>query len=106
VGANQCFNCSTGYYLYSGFCRYICPSATYPNSSTYRCLACDPSCSFCFGGSNSSCTSCVTGLYLYNFTCTANCPNGMAPNQWNVCFEGWLSFYRIAGVLLLLLAAY
>jgi len=86
VGADKCYNCSVGYYLSGGYCRYVCPNGTYPNSTTNKCLACDSSCSYCFGGSNSSCTSCAPNLYLYNFTCTSSCPNGMAPNQWNVCF--------------------
>jgi proprotein convertase subtilisin/kexin type 5 len=91
VSANQCADCAANYYLYSGYCRYVCPAGTYPNSTSSQCLTCDASCSYCFGGSNSSCTSCAANLYLYNFTCTGSCPGGMAPNQWNVCFEPHLT---------------
>lgn len=86
VDASNCYNCSTNYYFYSGYCRYVCPNGTYPSSTTWQCLNCDSTCSYCFDSGNSSCTSCASGLYLYNFTCTGSCPNGMTPNQWNVCF--------------------
>lgn len=91
VSANQCSNCSTNYYEYTGYCRYVCPNGTYPNSTTWQCLACDATCSYCFGGDSASCTSCATGLYLYNFTCANSCPGTMQPNQWNVCYEPYLT---------------
>jgi proprotein convertase subtilisin/kexin type 5 len=86
VSASQCSNCSTGFYYSLGYCRYICPSGTYPNSTTSSCLTCDSTCTYCFGGSSSNCTSCVSGLYLFNYSCGGSCPNNVKPNQWNICF--------------------
>ena len=86
ISVSSCADCASNYYFFSGYCRYVCPNATYPDSTSWQCLACDVSCSYCFGGTSSSCTSCATGLYLYNFTCSGSCPAGMLPNQWNVCF--------------------
>ena len=102
--ASQCFNCSSGYYLSGGYCRFVCPNATYPNATTGTCQTCDSSCSYCFAGTAGSCTSCATNLYLYNFTCTATCPNGLTPNQWHVCFENNLATHIAAAVLLLVVA--
>lgn len=104
MAANNCFNCKANYYLSTGYCRYVCPSGTYSNGTTWECLACDPSCSYCFSSTPATCTSCATGLYLYNFTCAATCPNGMTPNQWNVCYELTLALPQILILLLLLLA--
>jgi len=92
VSANQCSNCTAGYFYYSGYCRYVCPSGTYPDSASSSCLNCDATCSYCFGGSSSNCTSCVSGLYLFNYTCLSNCPTSMTPNQWSVCFSPWMVF--------------
>ena len=86
AASSQCSSCKSGYYLHGGFCRFICPAGTYPDSATLTCLSCDSTCSYCFSGTISSCTSCSSGRYLYNFTCSTSCPSGMAPNQWNVCF--------------------
>ena len=95
VNANECANCSANYYFHSGYCRYVCPNATYGNSSTWQCSNCDSTCNYCFGGNSSSCTSCATALYLYNFTCVATCPDGMLPNTYNVCYESYLVFMMI-----------
>lgn len=102
IAASQCSICQTSYYLYGGYCRYICPAGTYPDSVTQTCLPCDTTCSYCFNGTAQSCTSCATGKFLYNFTCGPTCPVGMNPNQWNVCFE-FLHKYSILFIGILLL---
>ena len=89
IASNNCYNCTPNYYLYSGYCRYVCPNGTYPNSTTWICDNCHNTCNYCFGNNADNCTSCANGLYLYNFTCSNSCPNGMMPNQWNVCWEEW-----------------
>jgi proprotein convertase subtilisin/kexin type 5 len=101
VSSNQCATCQSGYYLYNGYCRYICPSGTYPDSTSRQCLSCDSSCSYCFNGTAQSCTSCSGSLLLYNFTCGSTCPVGMTANQWNVCFELLSRFSFIAALCLM-----
>lgn len=103
IAASQCSTCQSGYYYYGGYCRFICPAGTYPDSATQNCLPCDSTCSYCFNATNSSCTSCITGRYLYNFTCINSCPNGLTPNQWNVCSEMFVKVALLALLALVML---
>jgi proprotein convertase subtilisin/kexin type 5 len=105
IGSNQCTSCLTGLFLSlvttsAGYCRYVCPQSSYPDTPTKKCLSCDQSCTFCFGSTINNCTACISGMVLYNFTCTTKCPTGLTVNQWKVCYE---SFYAITFFLLLLL---
>ena len=104
TSSSNCTSCASGYYYYGGFCRYICPAGTYPDTATLSCQPCAGSCSYCFNNTASSCTSCVSGKYLFNFTCNSVCPNGMTPNQWNVCYEKVCKIGLVVlGVLLILM---
>lgn len=86
VSSSQCAVCKSGYYLSSGYCRYICPNGTFPDSVTGNCSTCHITCSYCFNSTANSCTFCATGLYLYNFTCSNTCPGTTTANQYNICF--------------------
>ena len=89
VSSSDCLSCEDNYFLSSGMCRYVCPSGTFPESSTKTCNACDGSCTFCFGPTIDNCTGCIDGLVLNNFTCTSSCPEELTLNQYGVCYEGW-----------------
>lgn len=88
--SSQCTVCFNETYLSSGYCRLVCPPATYPNTASNLCSPCDGSCTFCFGPTINNCTACISGMVLYNFSCTLTCPKGYTVNQWNVCFESAL----------------
>lgn len=68
------FACSNSYYTYAAnsSCLPVCPSRTYPVSSSLICVDCSAPCYTCT--SNISCLSCVGGFYLYNSSCLAACP--------------------------------
>ena len=90
VSESQCASCPTNNYLSSGYCRFVCPPAAYPNTANNQCDNCDGSCTFCFGPTINNCTGCIDGMVLYNFTCTLSCPSGYTVNQWNVCSQSSL----------------
>ena len=73
-------------YLYQGHCYYTCPKGTYKDNSTYSCLNCDNSCTYCFGPNNTQCNSCASSYVLDNTTCASNCPNNLQANTYGVCF--------------------
>lgn len=98
---NQCSSCLNETYLSSGYCRYVCPPASFPNTDTNECNLCDGSCTFCFGPTIDNCTGCIDGMVLYNFTCTLSCPSGYTVNQWNVCWEGYMLVVIVLLILLL-----
>lgn len=85
TSSSACLSCPVSTYLSTGYCMFVCPPASYPDTPSRRCLNCDGSCTFCFGPTINNCTACVTGMVLFNFTCTLACPTGYTLNQWNVC---------------------
>lgn len=80
----------------------VCPPAQFPSDAINKCLACDGSCTFCFGSTIDNCTACITGMVLWNFTCTTSCPKGYTVNQWNVCFEMKMQVLASFAVLVLM----
>ena len=84
-------NCPPGQFLSQNGCTTNCPSGTYPDTITGRCLACSANCVNCFSGSvcvtcqsgyqsiNGACaqvTSCANGQILYGSQCVSACPVG------------------------------
>ena len=69
----SCLSCKTGFFLQpspnTSVCLDHCSLGFYPNSSTKSCLACDPACTECFGGTNHNCTVCESGYYLTSNSC-------------------------------------
>ncbi len=104
VTSANCHSCVDGLYLYSGYCRYVCPEKTFPDKTSLQCQDCDTKCRFCFGATVDNCTSCETNLVLNNFTCASSCPTNYTVNQWNVCVKGefYLRVSVYISVLLLL----
>lgn len=88
---NECSSCQNGTFLSSGYCRLVCPTGTYANITNNQCSSCDGSCTFCFGPTIDNCTGCISNMVLYNFTCTLSCPSGYTVNQWNVCYDYYLT---------------
>jgi proprotein convertase subtilisin/kexin type 5 len=82
-----CLSCVSNMYLNTGHCYYFCPVGTYPDNTTYTCLACNSTCTYCFGGSNSQCNNCTKGYVLSNTTCVNSCPGNLSANSWGVCWE-------------------
>ena len=100
---SDCTSCPNGTFLTKNYCLYVCPPATFPNTTLSKCMSCDGSCTFCFGPTIDNCTGCITGMVLYNFTCTLTCPAGYTLNQWNVCFEPQMFTLTILWITLVVL---
>ena len=69
--ANITANCSCN----TGFYNVSCGTLKQTPICVDKCLACDPSCLTCSGGSKTSCTSCSGGYILSSGSCiSASCP--------------------------------
>lgn len=78
-----CDTCFSGTYLYNGTCLPICPSGTFPNSTTLVCDSCLSPCQTCI--SFTFCLSCIDStLYVINGSCVSctspckTCSGGVA----------------------------
>ena len=89
ANATVCTTCVAGLYMgVDGQCLTVCPSATYGNTATMRCVLCtDANCNTC---TTQSCTLCQSGYYLVSSTiktaiaytgqtCTLTCPPQTTP---------------------------
>lgn len=103
TSSSDCSSCPDSTYLSGGYCRYVCPAATYPNDTLLTCVACSNNCTYCFGGTNDNCTGCISGLVLFNFTCSSACPTGYTINQWNVCFSDFINMLTGCVIMVMLL---
>lgn len=98
TSGTTCTSCqSTHPHFYNNVCYDICPSGSYPSSSS-TCtgntmfyfslklwLACASSCATC-STSSTTCTSCKsTKQYLYNNVCYATCPSGTYASSSSAC---------------------
>jgi len=101
TASNECSSCLNGTYLSGGYCRYVCPAATYPNNALLLCSTCSSYCTYCFDSTNNNCTGCISGMVLFNFTCSLACPAGYTINQWNVCFSHFLNM--VVGFIIIML---
>ena len=66
-------------------CFNYCPNGYFPNKTTLKCDACDPSCTRCSGPGNLNvCITCAVGYYYYLYpskddgSCLRNCPSDTA----------------------------
>lgn len=77
---SNCTSCKSGLspqlYLTGNSCQSICPTYTYPNSSTLTCASCVSPCATCT--TYTSCLSCVSGNFLFGTACSPSCPTGYA----------------------------
>ena len=92
---NYCYRGNSIYPSAASSC--LCTEGTYPDSTNpTQCLACNPSCSDCFGGSASECFLCADGYSRIKSRCvqcssTCNTCSGTAKDQCITCKSGyWL----------------
>ena len=57
----------------NSICVSTCPSKTYPDNESRKCLTCVAPCATCYN--IYFCKSCISGI-LYNKVCLAACPSG------------------------------
>ena len=86
-----CSQCTSGAKKYNNLCYDPCPEDTfesgsicvtptcpthsYPNMVTRKCIECNADCKECEGGGN-ICTECTEGKILHQTQCMGQCPNG------------------------------
>ena len=68
---SNCTACEGGYFRTGTVCAATCTGATFPNTLTGECTACDPLCLTCSNATN--CSSCVATHFLYNAYCYSDC---------------------------------
>ena len=69
--STSCTSCLVGYYLINSKCVSQCPSSTYQESITRKCVSCPTNCVAC---DSSECSMCASSYYFYNNICYLSCP--------------------------------